>query len=174
MSQGLGASSYDHGWVGQAAQLLRARGRNYRIVNLSVSGARLEDVIRTQLPALERLGLRPQLVTVMIGSNDLIAPRYRRQLLTHLARLLQALPPGTVVADIFRRPDLQRPSGADAVTPSQLLERVACQRGLVVADLGAAFRPPWNGKLAADLFHPNDRGYTAIAKEFVKTLETLH
>ena len=67
MGQGIGASSYKNGWVGQLDQLLRSQGKHYRIVNLSVSGAKVQDVIDRQLPAMRALNVRPALVTVTVG-----------------------------------------------------------------------------------------------------------
>ncbi len=42
-------------------------------MNLSVSGGRLSDLLDRQLPTMETLG-EPDLVTVVVGSNDLIRP----------------------------------------------------------------------------------------------------
>src|ERR1700686_3409832 len=51
MSQGIGASRYDCGWVSQLQMLLDQAGRPYRVLNLSVYGARVDDVLTRQLPA---------------------------------------------------------------------------------------------------------------------------
>jgi hypothetical protein len=78
LSQGIGASAFDRGWVGQVHERLQAAQtaeRDLRVINLSVSGARTLDVLDTQLPALARLSAdvaEPALVTLMIGSNDLM------------------------------------------------------------------------------------------------------
>ncbi|HEY0937815.1 MAG TPA: SGNH/GDSL hydrolase family protein [Trebonia sp.] len=73
LSQGVGASSVEHGWVPQTARALAGRGVRYRILNLSFSGARVSDVLDRQLPALAGLSAVPELVTVLIGSNDIIS-----------------------------------------------------------------------------------------------------
>ena len=73
MSQGIGASAYDRGWAGQLSTRLRARGWEHRLLNLSVTGARVDDLVATQLPALEAAVQNAgsaALVTVVIGSND--------------------------------------------------------------------------------------------------------
>ncbi len=82
MTQGVGASDYDRGWVGQ----LQTSGGSEipgRLINLASSGARVGDVLDRQLPALAALGRRPELVTVLIGSNDLIRPRHRKAFPLH-------------------------------------------------------------------------------------------
>jgi hypothetical protein len=48
MSQGIGASSFDAGWVNQLHALLAADGIDLPVVNLSASGARVSDVIAQQ------------------------------------------------------------------------------------------------------------------------------
>jgi lysophospholipase L1-like esterase len=77
MSQGIGASSFDRGWVPQAQRALGDRGVVYRVVNLSFSGARVGDVLDRQLPALAGLSAAPDLITVLIGSNDIISQAFR-------------------------------------------------------------------------------------------------
>ncbi|MFY9933531.1 MAG: SGNH/GDSL hydrolase family protein, partial [Streptosporangiaceae bacterium] len=72
LSQGVGASSIEHSWVLQTWRALADRGVRYRIVNLSFSGARVNDVLKRQIPALAGLSATPELVTVLIGSNDII------------------------------------------------------------------------------------------------------
>jgi lysophospholipase L1-like esterase len=72
LSQGVGASSIEDGWVLQTWRALADRGVRYRIVNLSFSGARVSDVSSRQIPALAGLSAAPELITVLIGSNDII------------------------------------------------------------------------------------------------------
>jgi lysophospholipase L1-like esterase len=172
MSQGIGASAYDKGWVGQAAASLEAKGKAYRILNVSSSGARIADVINVQLPAVEALHLTPSLVTVLIGSNDLFAPKYRKHLLTNLEELLNRLPAGTVVGNIFDRP--QTPSLMKPLLVStaadRLLNDIARKRKLIVVPLSKAFQPPWHDKVSSDYFHPNDAGYRGIARAFVEAI----
>jgi hypothetical protein len=43
MTQGIGASAPDRGWVGQLSERLAVRGWDHRVVNLGVNGARGED-----------------------------------------------------------------------------------------------------------------------------------
>lgn len=172
MSQGIGASTYDQGWVGQASRLLQTEGKEYAIINLSQSGAKLEDVLSKQLPAMHALGVKPALVTVLAGSNDLLALKHRRNLPSNLEKLLEQLPEGTIVGNIFDRPGTPAPLKPlfTSKRTSDLIAEIAKQRKLVVCPLGEAFRPPWRGKLAPDRFHPNDRGYAGIAGAFVRAI----
>jgi len=173
MSQGIGASAYNKGWVGQAYAMLKAKGRSYRVVNLSSSGARIPDVLKFQLPALEKLSVKPALVTVLIGSNDLLSPIARRQLLPNLRKLLLQLPEGAFIGNVFYRPTAPRlvKLFLASNTAGRLLTALARHRRLNIVSFDDAFRPPWKGTLASDRFHPNDKGYASIAEIFVAAIE---
>src|SRR4051794_24545264 len=43
LSQGIGASSHRNGWVGQAHASLKKQGRDYRLLNVSKTGATTSD-----------------------------------------------------------------------------------------------------------------------------------
>ena len=78
MAQGIGADRYDHGWANYLRHYLTRAGRSYRMVNLSISGARIEDVLERQIPAMNQLGITPALVTMMVGSNNMVRKKYRQ------------------------------------------------------------------------------------------------
>jgi lysophospholipase L1-like esterase len=159
LTQGIGASAYDRGWVGQLGRRLRDEGQISRVLNLSVSGARVIDVLQRQLPVLEALIDPPAVVTLLIGSNDLFRRKYRLELPASFELLLQRLPVGTVVAN------LPNPNATAAALNASLLRAVQ-RRGLVLADMRQPRTTNWRGKLAADHFHPSDRGYAGIAEVF--------
>ncbi|SDO76859.1 Lysophospholipase L1 [Pedococcus dokdonensis] len=162
MTQGIGASAPDRGWVGQLADHLADAGRPHRVVNLSVTGARVQDALDQQLPALRDLvamGQVPDLVTVVIGSNDVVSPRLRAGLTDRFTQLLDGLPDGAVVANL---PNPHR----EARRVSALLREREREGRLVVADMRAHGPRSWRGKLAADKFHPNDAGYAGMARVF--------
>lgn len=159
MSQAIGASAYDAGWVNQLAA--RLPGAELRIVNLSATGARTRDVIEQQLPAYDAIGPRDDdLVTVLIGSNDLFAGGAIREALPDaFAALVDRLPAGAVIAT------LPQPQGSAAGANAHV-ERAGAQGRVRVVDLRISGPDSWRGKLADDWFHPNDEGYAAIAAAF--------
>lgn len=165
MSQGIGATAYDAGWVGQLARRLTVDGHDLHVVNLSATGARVADVLDQQLPAMERNGVRPDdLVTVMVGSNDLFSGRaHREQLPTGFAKLVERLPTGSVVAT------LPQPAAA-AGRANEYVERAAATGRIVMVDLRVTGPSSWRGRLASDFFHPNDAGYATIASAFEPTI----
>jgi len=165
MSQGIGASRFDCGWVSQLQVLLDQAASPYRVLNLSVYGARVDDVLRRQLPAMRDLDAEPDLVTVLIGSNDIVSRKHRRDLLSNYRKLLQQLPPGSVIASPFGNFGLGKQINA-------LVAEEAADRGLkVLNNRDEASLASWKGKLAEDHFHPNDRGYAGLAEAFFHTIQ---
>jgi len=160
LSQGVGASSIEHSWVLQTWRALADRGIRYRIVNLSFSGARVSDVLTRQIPALAGLSATPELVTVLIGSNDIIKRDLRARLPENYRAMLSALPKGALVATV------PRPRGVQAEV-NRIVQQ-AEDAGAVVA-VPLHFAP---GARAADHFHPDDAGYAAIATDFTTAILT--
>lgn len=165
LTQGVGASRKDAGWVGQLAKRMADTHRDLNVINLSATGARVGDVLRQQVPALELIGVRPDdLVTVMAGSNDLFGSRARRDLLPETFRkLIDRLPRGSVVAT------LPHPSRA-ATQVNDDIDAAADSGRIVMADLRVTGPTSWRGRRAGDFFHPNDAGYAAIATALEPTV----
>ena len=153
MSQGVGASAFDRGWVGQLAESLP----EHRLVNLSVYGGRVADVVERQIPAMESLGVAPDLVTVVIGSNDLFSRRYRPLLPASLAQMLAMLPRGSVVGS--------QPGGQPASLEfNRQVDEAAAAGHVRVAEFRDPRMRSWRGRLSSDHFHPNDAGYAGMAE----------
>lgn len=159
MTVGIGATAYDRGWVGQLA----ARMPGWRVLNLGISGGRVRDVIDRELPALDQLGREPDLVTLLVGSNDIMNPRQRPGLSDDHAELLERLPVGTVVGN-------QPGTFPAALEFNAQIDAAVADRGLVLAELRDPRTRHWKGKLAADHFHPNEKGYQGMADIFEEAL----
>jgi lysophospholipase L1-like esterase len=164
-AQGIGAPSYDQGYVGQLRAALDEHSSTpWRVLNLSRSGARAADVVGTQLARLEVLERPPELVTCAIGANDMI-PTPLPEVLASLREIMRRLPKGAVIATV---PQGLRPP--KAVEVNEIIRSEAPAAGLVVADVWAHTGPPWRGKYAADGFHPGLSGYANWAKAFAEAL----
>ena len=160
-AQSIGATSIDEGYVMRVLRWLQAeRDPMWRVVNLSVSGARVADVVDQQLPALADLPA-VELVTCAAGANDLLRTPLDR-LLADLGRLGEAVPEGSFIATM---PQGLRTSKAHAANAT--VREVAARRSLGIVDLWATTGPPWRGRFAADGFHPNDSGYVAWSRAFI-------
>lgn len=156
-AQGVGASAHDRGYVGQVLPRL---GDGWRVVNLSVSGARTRDVL-AQWEAGRDLGA--DLVTALVGGNDALGTRLP-QWLVDVDALLDTLPAGAVVSTVARGVFERKVRRLN-----EHVRRAAPLRGLRVADLWAHTGPPYRG-LYADGFHPNDRGYAQWAAALAEAL----
>ncbi len=162
-TQGIGASAMREGYVPRLLALIRRHWNPaWRVVNLSLTGARVRDTLDLQLPRLEELA--PQMVTCAIGANDLLRPSVSR-LHTELRQLCRRLPVGSYVANLPQGIRHRR-----AVTANMVLADAASQAGLHVVDLWSHTGPPWHGKFSADHFHPNDSGYGDWVAAFAQAL----
>jgi lysophospholipase L1-like esterase len=163
-AHGIGASTPDWGYVGQLLGRLREReSPAWRVVNLSVTGARLPEVVRDQLPRLDDAG-QPDLVTCAAGANDLIRvgfPRARQA----LHALIRGLPSGAVLATC--------PQGLwpnRTLELNRIIRAEAPTAGLRIADVWAHTGAPWSGKYAGDGFHPNETGYADWCVAFAEAI----
>lgn len=159
-AQGLGAPGPEGGYVGQALQQLRRRtGKHWRVLNLSVSGALIRDVLGAQIPQLPPA---PDLVTCGAGANDILysAPG---KLFSDLRALLAAVPDGTVMLDLPLLAGfwwiVGRMSVPYITRINRVIHEVARDRGMPVAEVSAQFIAPWTGKFSCDSFHPSQDGY---------------
>jgi lysophospholipase L1-like esterase len=162
LSQGVGASSIEHSWVLETQSALAGHGFRYRIVNLSFSGARVSDVLSRQIPALAGLSAAPELITVLIGSNDIIRRDLRARLPEHYRAMLAALPKGALVATVPRTRGAQ-------VEVNRIVHEAEAAGAVVAVPLH--FTP---GARAPDHFHPDDAGYAAIAADFTAAILARH
>jgi acyl-CoA thioesterase I len=169
-AQGVGASQPDRGYVGQLAQRLRdATGQPVQVINLSVSGAKIEDLVSEQLPKLD--GVDADLVTVAVGGNDMLSAD-PDGFEAAVDRLTAALPTGALIADVpyFMHGRWERNADAAAA----LVRSAATRENLTPVPLHAAQeRRGWGAMLtdfSADWFHPNDRGHGVWADAFWQAL----
>ena len=173
-AQGVGASQPGRSYVGLIAQHLRQRtGRSVRVINLSTSGARLREAIALQLAPLRRLA--PDIVTVAIGAND--TPGFERDRFTReLREVYDSLPAGSIVAEV---PSFYLGTSERNVrVANRIVHRLAAEHGFDVALLYAATRRQGAARyalnqVAADFFHPNDRGYRVWTSAFLPLIDRV-
>jgi lysophospholipase L1-like esterase len=128
-----------------------------------VTGARLVDVVREQLPRVDEAGA-PDLVTCAAGANDIVRlgfPRAR----SAVHALIRSLPSGAILGTV---PQGLLPRRTREL--NRIIRAEAPEAGLHIADVWAHTGPPWRNKYAADDFHPNDTGYTDWCAAFAGAL----
>jgi lysophospholipase L1-like esterase len=162
-AQGIGADHHRRGYVGQLAERLDAAGRHHALVNLSVTGAVVRDVLEDQLARLLALPRVPALVTCSVGANDLRRTARLGRLASDLETLVGELGHRGVIATI--------PIAPVSVSGRWLNGRVraaAAAAGVAVAELDRHRRTPLLATLASDAFHPSEFGYGAWADAFAE------
>jgi lysophospholipase L1-like esterase len=164
-AQGVGATTHDRGFVGLVRRRLReSTSQPWRVINLSMSGGRFADVIDRQIPLAERLGLQPDLVTCVVGSNDVIWRLRTRPVLDDARRFVRALPLRTVLSLVAHtRNNRQRRAAVN-----EILEDESPGRELHTLQIWKSPAP--EGSLAADKFHPSDLGYQHMADRLWGTI----
>ena len=175
--EGVGATTAGNNYVGRLDARLRDRYPRARTVNLGVAGATSYDVRDGQLE--RAVALKPHLVTLSIGPNDITAKVpvkiYAENLETILGRLAadtQAvvvvnLLPDLAVTPRFRNRDSAPLVGRLSAEFNDVVTRLAKRHGALVVDLYEASRREVPGHpelLAADGYHPSDLGYARWAE----------
>jgi acyl-CoA thioesterase-1 len=136
-----------------------------RVDNRAVYGAKVADVLATQLP----VPADADVVTLCVGSNDAgrTDPEEFRQ---RLRQACAALPAGSLVGDV---PEFQwGPRVLEAAALSTIVREVVAEfPDLLLARVEEATAGTRIlTELAGDFFHPGDRGHARIARAFVASL----
>ncbi|WP_105566871.1 glycosyltransferase [Microbacterium halophytorum] len=163
------------GWADRLAMLLaqHARGEAFRFANLAVRSRRVRDLERDQVPAA--LELRPQLVSILMGHNDLIG---------------HAADPHALAAELERSVVHLRAEGIDVllVTPflprrfaarmfarrfaayASELRRIADEHGAMLLDSDALPELGDTGHWSADKVHLRSSGHRMLAYRAAEVL----
>jgi acyl-CoA thioesterase-1 len=154
--------------------------------NLGVDGYTTTDLIRDELPVLPQL--RPELVTLLIGVNDVVqgvpAPTYERNAANILDTLLAGLPPDRIVTVAI--PDYTvTPAGADYGDPDDqhdgivanntIMARLAAARGIAFVDIFdiSLLAADDRSLVASDGLHPSAQQYKRWVGRLAPTVASL-
>jgi lysophospholipase L1-like esterase len=172
---GVGASSPEKNYVSRLHTRLRSAYPRASVHNLGVSGATAADVVDAQLQ--QAIALRPDLITLSIGPNDITQGRDARQferniedIFATMARETDAVLVVSLIPDMAVAPrfvgDTKAQVGNQTIAFNEVLGRKARQHGVEVVDLYAPSReevPKHPELVAADEYHPSDQGYARWA-----------
>ncbi len=158
----------NRGWADRVAEVLSRQTDDFAYANLAIRGRLLRQILDEQIePALK---LRPDLVTVSAGGNDIIRPNtdpddVAARLETGIARLRSN--DATVVLfngpDIGMTPVLGRMRGKVAIY-NENLRAIALRHDLVVADMWALRELKDPRMWAPDRLHFSPIGHNTIAR----------
>jgi lysophospholipase L1-like esterase len=163
---------YEQGIAVETARHLARDGRGVELTNVSVSGARVHDVLTEQIP---RAGLaHADLVLVDAGANDVVhltpAGAVARDLERIVETLLRANCKMRIV--VTGSPDMSTPpriprllrglAGVRSRALNRRAKEVVQRHGLTFAPIAERTGPIFARDptlFSADRFHPNNRGY---------------
>ncbi len=142
---------------------------------VGVSGARIRDAAREQVPAA--IALKPDLVLIEIGANDATHLTSSKTVRAKMKQMLDAFDKGKISVVVAGPPDmgtarafaepLRTLLGYSGAKMQRAIERVVIPRGIPYVDLAAATGPAFDADptrhYSADMFHPSAEGYTLWA-----------
>ncbi len=174
---GVGAAGPASNYVSRLHERLRSVYPGAHLVNLGVGGATAADVLNAQLQ--RAVALRPDLVTLSIGPNDITRERdvrqYERDIETILRTLTRETPavivlnliPDLTVTPRFRGSERAAELDRRVLLFNETLSRQARAYGAEVVDLYGPSRQEVPGRpdlIAVDGYHPSDQGYARWAE----------
>lgn len=164
-AQGIGASGPEKGYVGLiASELHNKTNKNVRVINLSKSGAKISDVLNTQLPKYELLKIySPAVVTIEIGANDMKSfeeVKFERE----MNELMDKLPKGTVMSDLpYFGSSRHKNINPNVIKANEIMYRLAKKKNIELAPLYDSAKNNTGIRIfSVDLFHPSNYGYRNI------------
>lgn len=183
-STGVGVGATQGGYPARLLKRIKQESREARLVNLCISGATTEDLLREQIK--QAIAARPTLVTVGIGINDLghyvpleTFARNFEELVKRLKSETSAQIVVTNLPDISFAPVV--PSSLREQTRSQInlfnerVSEIAGRYGVTLVDAYTethAVMPTHPEFFSADGFHPSDAGYEYWAKTMWPAVKT--
>lgn len=163
------------GWANRLAEHIAAAQGGLLYANLAVRGLTTGRILREQLePAL---AMRPDLVTLFSGTNDVVRPRFDPAAVGRdIARMHRALIGGGATLLTFTLPDLApvmplaRPVSARIRSLNDTIRSVCRATGALLADL--ALHPVASDPRlwSADRLHANSEGHRRIAAALAEAL----
>jgi acyl-CoA thioesterase I len=182
---GTGASDESHSYPSIiASRLSESTGRQVDLANPAINGYTTDDLIRHELPYVQRL--KPDLVSILIGVNDLVQGRTANQFTLRLGQIYDevaglGLPHGRVAAISIPTwsyaPAAADFGGSDHVqtltnTFNTAAEKEAIGRGFTWVDISEASTAAVGsaGWIAADNLHPGNAQYATWAEAIWKRL----
>ena len=177
---GLGAIPLSRGYVFRIEEALEAQGRDVDLIPLAIPVAdtrRVNRVVRVFL----RTRAEPGLVTIWLGSNDLIQGIPPEEFEAELERVVSSLRNQTdAFIAIGNIPDLPSlPRFVENPEPTVTDERVS-EYNAVIAGIADAhnvpvvdfFAAPVEDELVSDIdgFHPSNEGHQRVAEMFLEVI----
>lgn len=173
-----GSPGGHRGWADRVAEVLSASADDFAYANLAIRGRLLQQISDEQAEAA--LQLKPDLITVSAGGNDIIRPGTDPD---HVAdrfeSMIQRLRSGGATVVMFNGPDigmtpvLNRVRGKVAIY-NENLRAIAQRHDAIVADMWALRELKDPRMWAPDRLHFSPTGHHTIARMVLDSLAVQH
>jgi lysophospholipase L1-like esterase len=166
------------GWADRVAEVLAAQTDGFTYANLAIRGRLLQQIADQQVDAA--LELKPDLISVSAGGNDLIRPGTDADDLSERCeRMIERLRADNATIILFNGPDigmtpvLNRMRGKVAIY-NENLRAIAQRHDAIVADMWALRELSDPRMWAPDRLHFSPIGHTTIAAMVLDALAVGH
>ncbi|MCA9388342.1 SGNH/GDSL hydrolase family protein [Candidatus Berkelbacteria bacterium] len=177
-AQGIGALNVEETIPYGIALYLSKGSRTVRVINLGRSGARLEEVVTTQLDRVKEL--EPDVVSISIGGNDathltslsqfkILAKQLVDESLSTGAEVVIASSPDMEVTPAIP-PVLNIVAGYWSGRQSKVMKALIKESDAIYVDIYNNAKLSDRDLYANDAFHPNKDGYQKWLVEYLKNL----
>ncbi len=164
----------NRGWADRVAEVLALATDDFAYANLAIRGRLLRQIMDEQIgPALE---LRPDLITISAGGNDIIRPYTDAdEISSRVETAVERLRSDGATVVLFNGPDigmtpvLNRSRGKVAIY-NENLRAIATRHDAIIADMWALRELKDPRMWAPDRLHFSPVGHTAIARMVLQSL----
>ncbi|MCY7325504.1 MAG: SGNH/GDSL hydrolase family protein [Microbacteriaceae bacterium] len=162
------------GWADRVAEVLATRTDGFAYANLAIRGRLLQQIIDEQVDAA--LELRPDLITLSGGGNDIIRPHTDPDVIAdRLEGAVERLRSDGATVVLFNGPDigmtpvLNRSRGKVAIY-NENLRAIAARHDAIIADMWALRELKDPRMWAPDRLHFSSIGHTTVARMVLDSL----
>jgi lysophospholipase L1-like esterase len=173
ITYGVGASKISNAYIYQARKLLKANGQNHFLINAGISGIRSDEVFTKYKGSGGRCD--PDLITLMIGTNDIGQFKSMSDFQTNLGLIIDDLRSrksfGKCYIVLCSMPIRNDSQSANVATWNTAMQSVATSKGVDFVDTNSAFSD--TSYLNGDGLHPTDSGHSLLANVLYNKLKSL-
>jgi lysophospholipase L1-like esterase len=166
------------GWADRVADVLASQAPEFTYANLAIRGRKLPQIIAEQVPVAA--ALRPDLVTMSGGGNDVLRPQVDLDALaTSLEEAVAALRDGGATVVLFTLPDTRSNQAFTVVRGrvaiyNEFLREIADRRGALLVDTWRDHDFDRRLYLDTDRLHHNAAGHQRMAMWVLSVLGVEH
>ena len=168
-AQSIGASKVYLGYVGILEEYISKKvKKDVKVINLSSTGAVIDDVIKYQIPKLKKI--KADVITVSIGANDIRKKISKDNIYKKFDKLFSLLPKGSFVADT---PFWGSGYGEEVSKyVKDFTPELVSKYGHINVNLYDYTKKRVSFKnYSLDFFHPSDSGYRIWADAFINKMK---